>query len=155
MSEATRTRVAILAVLAAQAALSCALLGIGQGSAREPPGVTPLLSSGRTIVGEAISYPRAEPARITAGIVTLAPGQETGWHTHGIPTFAYVLDGELTVDYGAAGIRTYKAGQAFLEAIEAPHNGRNSGGGPMRVLAVFIGAEGLPTSTPRAGVAPR
>jgi quercetin dioxygenase-like cupin family protein len=118
-------------------------------AAREPvSSLVPLLASGTTIVGEPIAYPSSAPAKITVAILTLAPGQETGWHTHGIPAFGYILEGELMVDYGAKGERIYKAGDALLEAIVEPHNGRNTGAGPMRILAVFIGAEGLPTSVP-------
>lgn len=125
-------------------------------AAREAaPVVQALLSSGQTIAGETISYPSGAPARITAAIVTFAPGQETGWHTHGIPAFGYILDGELTVDYGDQGSRLYKAGDALLEAIDRPHNGRNTGSVPMRILAVFMGAEGTKTSIPAPPPAPK
>jgi len=110
--------------------------------------VGPLISSGETIVGERIVYPRDAPAKVTAAVVTLAPGQETGWHTHGMPVLGYVLEGELEVDYGEKGIRVYRTGDAVLEAIGVAHNGRNIGSGPMRILAVFMGAEGLSPSVP-------
>jgi len=41
------------------------------------------------------------------------------------------------------GKRVYRAGDAFMEAIRLSHNGRNTGAGPMRILAVFMGAEGI------------
>jgi quercetin dioxygenase-like cupin family protein len=110
--------------------------------------VTPLLSSGKTVVGEALSYPVGAAPKVTAAIVALEPGAETGWHMHGVPTFGYLLEGELTVDYGPEGRRIYRAGDALLEAIDISHNGRNTGTGTMRILAVFIGAEGLKTTIP-------
>lgn len=110
--------------------------------------VTPLVASSETIMGEQIVYPTGRPAKVTAAVVELAPGGETGWHTHGVPTFGYVLEGELTVDYGEKGTRVYRAGDAVLEAIAIPHNGRNTGAGPMRILALFMGADGLRTSVP-------
>lgn len=113
--------------------------------APEKPRVTSLLSTTKTIIGEDIAYPPGK-AKLTAVVVALKPGQSTGWHTHGIPTFGYVLEGELTVDYGPHGKRVYKAGNALAEAIHAPHDGTNTGKGVMRVLAVFMGAEGLPVS---------
>lgn len=117
--------------------------------AREPlQPAWPLLSSGETVVGERIVYPTSAPAKVTAAVVTLAPGQETGWHKHGVPVFGYVLEGELEVDYGAKGVRIYRAGEAMLEAIGDPHNGRNIGTEPMRILAVFMGAEGLKATEP-------
>lgn len=108
--------------------------------------LAPLIASGQTITGEPIVYPSGAPAKITAGIVTLAPGEETGWHRHGMPSFGYVLEGELTVEYDGSGPKVLKAGEALLETISLAHSGRNTGTGPMRILAVFMGAEGMPTS---------
>ena len=105
-----------------------------------------LLASGQTIMGEDVRYPEGSPARVSAVILTLEPGQETGWHTHGVPTFGYVLDGEVTVDYRGRETKVYRAGEAVLEAMAIPHNGRNAGTVPMRILAVFMGADGVTTS---------
>ena len=102
----------------------------------------PLLSTGTNIVGETIRYPTSGPAKVTAAIVTLAPGVKTIVHKHGVPLFAYILDGELSVDYGDKGTRTYKKGDAFLEAMEVPHFGINNGAQPVRILAVYMGADG-------------
>lgn len=99
---------------------------------------TPLLHSGEDILGTPFGYPDG-PAKVTAAIVTLPPGGETGWHEHEVPLFAYVLEGELTVDYGTRGKRTFKAGDSLLEAVRWPHNGTNTGDVPMRLLAVYMG----------------
>ena len=101
----------------------------------------PLLSTGKTIVGETIHYPTGE-AHLTAAIVTLAPGGRTILHKHGVPLFAYILAGELTVNYGAHGTRTYKQGQSFMEAMDVAHFGINNGAEPVRILAVYMGAAG-------------
>src|SRR5262245_46978829 len=85
----------------------------------------PLLSTGTTILGETLRYPVNGPAHVTAAIVTLAPGEKTIVHRHGVPLFAYILEGELTVDYGARGTRTYRQGQAFMEAMGVAHFGTN------------------------------
>lgn len=102
----------------------------------------PLLSTGKTVTGEAIRYPTTGPAQVTAAIVTIAPGARTVVHRHGVPLFAYILDGEVTVDYGDRGKRTYRQGDAFMEAMAVPHSGINSGTAPVRILAVYLGAEG-------------
>jgi len=126
----------------------CGQLGhAGEGEAQ----VAQLLASGETIVGEKIAYPAGAPAKVTAAILTLAPGASTGWHTHGLPTFGYILEGELAVDYGDKGVRVYRAGAAVLEAIDIAHDGRNTGATAMRILAVFMGAEGMATSVPVPG----
>jgi quercetin dioxygenase-like cupin family protein len=126
-------------------------LGAATALALQPapkPQFTELLSTGKTVMGEPIVYPTGAPAKLTAGIVTMAPGAETGWHTHGVPLVGLILDGEMTVDYGDRGKRTYKAGQSVAEAINVPHNGKNTGSGVMRLFVIYMGAEGLPNSAP-------
>jgi quercetin dioxygenase-like cupin family protein len=110
--------------------------------------VTPLLSTGMTVLGQPFSYPTQAPAKVTAAIVAMQPGAETGWHEHDVPLFGYMLEGELTVDYGVKGTRVYRKGDALMEAIDFPHNGRNTGSGVARILAVFIGADGVPDTVP-------
>jgi quercetin dioxygenase-like cupin family protein len=99
----------------------------------------PLLSTGTTIVGEEIRYPSGT-AHVTASIVTLAPGARTVVHKHGVPMFAYILEGEITVDYGADGKRTYRQGDALMEAMDVAHFGENTGTQLMRLIAVYMGA---------------
>src|SRR6266850_4885068 len=103
------------------------------------PEVGMVLSTGSTVTGEPIRYPTGAPAQITAVEITLQPGQQTGWHIHPVPVFGYILEGELTVDYGAKGERTYLKGDGFAEAMNEAHNGRNTGPHPVKILAVFIG----------------
>ena len=112
------------------------------------PEVRTVLSTGSTVTGEPIRYPSGAPAQITVVEITLQPGQQTGWHTHPVPLFGYVLEGELTVDYGAKGERIYRKGDALAEAMNEAHNGRNAGLVRMKILAVFIGIEGTQASVP-------
>src|SRR5690606_1818847 len=97
------------------------------------PSFVPLISTGKTVMDEPIVYPTGAPAKLTAGIVTMPPGSETGWHTHGVPLTGLILEGEMTVDYGDKGTRTYKVGQSVAEAINVSHNGRNIGSGVLRL----------------------
>ena len=108
--------------------------------------VTPLLATSQTVIGQPIAYP-AGTAKVTAVIVTIPPGGETGWHEHAVPLFGYMLDGVLTVDYGDKGTRVYKSGDSLMEAMNWPHDGANKGDVPVRILAVYLGAEGIPNST--------
>ena len=109
-----RRTVALAFVLAATSAMA--------DSGTSPPSypAMPLLSTGTTVVGEKIRYPQGD-AHVTAAIVTLAPGARTILHRHDVPLFAYILEGELTVDYGAHGTRTYKQGQSLMEAMAVAH----------------------------------
>ncbi|MDR3472520.1 MAG: cupin domain-containing protein [Devosia sp.] len=100
--------------------------------------LTPLLQSGQTVLGQPLQYPAGDP-KVTGAIVTLPPGGETGWHSHEVPLFGYVLEGELTVDYGSKGVKLYKAGDSWLEAMNWPHNGMNKGQVPVKLIAVYMG----------------
>jgi quercetin dioxygenase-like cupin family protein len=112
----------------------------------EDAGTRPVLSTGTTVTDEPIRYPSGTP-HITAVELTFKPGQQTGWHVHPVPLFGYVLDGELTVDYGAKGKRTYRKGDALMEAMNEAHNGRNTGRRPLKLLVVFMGADGVPNTS--------
>ena len=123
-------------------------LGVGLSIAAFPafadesyPPVDVLLETRETVIGQPIVYPDG-PASITVAIVTMVPGQQTGWHRHDAPLTGYMLEGELTVDYGPAGTRRYQAGDALVEALGSRHQGRNTGDAPARILVVFAGAEG-------------
>lgn len=105
-----------------------------------------VLEAQRSVVGETIRYPTSAPAQITAKVITLAPGTNTVWHTHPMPTFGFVLDGEVTVDYGPLGTKTFKKGDALMEAMRHVHRGGNRSDKPVRILAVSIGEEGQPTA---------
>jgi quercetin dioxygenase-like cupin family protein len=108
----------------------------------------PLLSTGKTIVGETIRYPRTGEAHVTAAIFTLEPGGKSILHKHGVPLFAYILEGELTVDYGKHGTRTYRKGDSLMEAMNVAHFSVNNGTEPVRLLAVYMGAKGAKDVVP-------
>jgi quercetin dioxygenase-like cupin family protein len=137
----TERRVLTAGVLAIGVAGLLLLLSPRPGVGRDQ--VLSLLSTTQTILGQAIVYPAEAPAKVDAAIVSMQPGEETGWHRHDVPMFGYVLEGEVTVDYGAKGKRVYRRGDALVEAIDVPHNGRNTGSGEARILSVFMGANGV------------
>jgi quercetin dioxygenase-like cupin family protein len=117
-------------------------------AAESHSGARTVLSTGSTVTDQPIHYPTGAPAHVTAVEITLAPGQQTGWHMHPVPMFGYILDGELTVDYGPKGQRVYRKGDGLMEAVDEPHNGRNLGTEPVKILAVVIGADGIAGSVP-------
>ena len=84
-------------------------------------------------------------AHIPSGrAMTQHPGATVPLHTHPVPLFAYILQGEITVDYGSRGTHPYRKGDALVEAFEWPHKARNGGKGKVELLAVYAGAEGAP-----------
>lgn len=101
----------------------------------------PLFSGNRTVMDEEIAYPGGK-ANVNAVIVVLGPGERTVLHKHGVPTFIHILEGEVTVDYAGRGTRTYRQGESFLEAMDVTHAGLNTGTVPVKILAVYMGADG-------------
>jgi quercetin dioxygenase-like cupin family protein len=101
-----------------------------------------LLSTSTTVIGETIRYPDTGPAKVTSTIVTLAPHSEAALHLHPAPMYAYILEGEVVVDYQGHGRRTFSQGQALMETMAVPHKGINLTDRPVRILCVFMGAEG-------------
>ncbi|MDP2697639.1 cupin domain-containing protein [Thalassospira sp.] len=116
--------------------------GSGTGLQGDYDKVTPLLDTSRNIIGETLVYPDSGAAKVTSLIVTMEPGETTGWHKHGVPIYGYILEGQVTIDYGVHGKRSYQAGAAFMEAMDNWHDALNDGDGPVRILVVFMGAEG-------------
>jgi quercetin dioxygenase-like cupin family protein len=102
--------------------------------------LTPLLTTGETVIGQDLVYPSGA-ATVTAAVVVILPGRETGWHIHHVPLFAHILEGELTVDYGSKGVKVYKSGDSLMEAVDWAHNGTNTGRSPVRIMAVYLGAQ--------------
>lgn len=101
-----------------------------------------LLWKSETAIGQALgTYPSGTPA-IVVDIVPLPPGAESGWHTHPVPVLGYVLEGQFTTDYGIHGVRSYKAGDVVLEAVDWPHNVKNHGVTMTRILVITLGTQG-------------
>ena len=101
----------------------------------------PILKTDKTVLGVPFFYPKDSPSEISATVITLMPGKETGWHTHHVPLFAYVLEGEITVNYAKIGKRIYKKGDAIMEAIDHAHNGVNTGSTSVQILTVFLSSK--------------
>ncbi|HSE94697.1 MAG TPA: cupin domain-containing protein [Methylomirabilota bacterium] len=107
---------------------------------------TPVLKSIRTASDMKVEYPRSGQAEIVATIGELEPGGRTARHQHPVPVFVYVLEGTLTVQADAGSPREYPAGKAFLEDVNHWHQAFNRGTAPVKILVVFMGEEGKPTS---------
>ena len=97
----------------------------------------------KTVLGQNIAYPDTSTAQLTSSIITLQPGEETGWHRHDAPIYGYIISGKLEVSYEGKSAKTYRAGTAFMDAIGSYHNGKNVGVVPLRILVVNVGAEGV------------
>jgi len=102
----------------------------------------PVLQSGTTAGGKSIAYPKTDSAEVTALMLDIGLGGETGRHMHPYPTFVYVLEGAIDVEMAGGVVHGYKAGDSFLEVVNTWHNGKNKGTTPAKVLVVFAGVHG-------------
>jgi quercetin dioxygenase-like cupin family protein len=108
--------------------------------------IVPLLKTTESWNGAPIAYPEGK-AEITALWVEIAPGGETGWHRHAVPSFAMLLEGTLEVTTKEGKVKQLHAGEALAEVINTAHNGRNIGDTPVRLVVFYAGAAGLALTT--------
>jgi quercetin dioxygenase-like cupin family protein len=104
----------------------------------------PLLRTTVTAGGQPIIYPKVDQPEVTAVLVEIPPGAETGWHKHPFPAYAYLLSGELTVELEGGKVNTFKAGDALAETVNMLHNGKNAGAEPVKLVMFVTGAKGEP-----------
>jgi quercetin dioxygenase-like cupin family protein len=97
-----------------------------------------------TIAGEPLAYPNTPEPVVSSYVETIPPGGVTSWMTHPVPAYLYVLEGTLTVEFADGTRHRFDAGQDLLQCHTTWHRGRNEGTTPMRFLAVFMGAKGVP-----------
>lgn len=102
--------------------------------------VTPLLKSTTAWDGQALVWPQGK-AEVTAMRVALAPGAETGWHRHSVPSFAVMLEGTLEVRLADGRSKRLQAGDVLAEVVNTLHNGRNVGKVPVKLVVFYAGLE--------------
>lgn len=117
--------------------VSIAPLALGEETAH----LTTVMKGSTTIAGEQIAYPTTAKPEIQSSVVEIAPGTASTFMTHPVPTYIYVLEGTLTVEFDDGGRQTFRAGQGFLQAMRRWHKGRNLGQVPLKFLVVFVGEE--------------
>lgn len=107
--------------------------------------VTTLAKETTSWDGKPIVYP-AGTAEMTALLIEIAPGAQTGWHCHLVPNFAYMLEGTLELVLDDGRMKRLNAGDALSEVVNRSHNGRNVGSAPVKLVVFYMGAAGIPLS---------
>ena len=111
--------------------------------------VQPVLKADTNAIGQKIVYPNVPDAEVTILKITMEPGKTTGWHKHEIPVFAYVLEGEITVEIDSNKTTVYKAGDAIAETRNVYHRGINYGTTNVVLLAFYIGEKNKKLAIPK------
>jgi quercetin dioxygenase-like cupin family protein len=133
-------------VIAAALSLAAPLLAFAQDSPL-PAGfeVKPLIKTTLNRDNEPIVYPAGKPEIISV-IGTLDKGGRTALHEHPVPVYVYILEGEVELKSEGGESHRYKTGDVFIETQNRKHQAFNAADTPSKILVVFIGEEGKPTT---------
>ena len=138
-----KSLVATLIIGIAVGAAGHALVSAQSGSAplQLPPGIknTPLLRTDLTGV---------EGKEIIMGVLEVAPGASVPRHIHHGQELVYVLEGTGATDVQGQPTQTVKAGDHLHRPFHVPHDFRNPGTTPVKVVSVFIVDKGKPLIVP-------
>lgn len=108
--------------------------------------ITPLLKTTTSWNGAPIHYPEGQ-AEITGVTITIAPGVESGWHTHPAPSFGVLLEGELDIMLKSGETKHLKPGDSIVEVVNTLHSSKNNGSVPVKLIVFYAGAVGQKLTT--------
>lgn len=115
--------------------------------------VTPLLKTSTSWDAKPITYP-AGAAEVTALIVEIAAGGQTGWHEHQVPSFAYVMEGTLEVTRATGETKVLHVGDVLPEVVNTLHNGRALDGKAVKLLVLYTGSADKKLTVPHPEFTP-
>ena len=91
------------------------------------------------------SYPSGHP-ELSILKINLAPHTELEWHSHPMPSAAYIVSGELTVERKTDGKKQrFAAGEAVSETVDTFHRGV-AGSEPVVLIVFYAGSSGMQLS---------
>ena len=108
------------------------------------PSAVTLLQTSVNSLDQPITYPSDGTPEVTAFLVEMAPGEETGWHQHPVPLLGYALSGALTVYQVTGEKRVVGPGEVSLESVGVIHRGVNEGSVPLKMIVFVVGVKDLP-----------
>lgn len=95
------------------------------------------------------AYPEGVAEPVVAKI-TIPSGGVLPWHSHPMPSFAYVLSGEITVEDETGKKRRFSAGEVMPETVHTVHRGI-VGDAPASFIVFYVGTQGMPLSQTTGG----
>jgi quercetin dioxygenase-like cupin family protein len=125
----------ILAIAATATALVLAAASFGAA----PPIFAKALGAGTIKTPMTL---KVKPGAMVVDAITVQPGGNFGWHTHGAPVAVVVTGGTLTVfDPSVANCKPFKVskGQAFIEPANHLHLARNDGTKAATLYVTYLG----------------
>jgi len=127
--------------------LACILLLCGQALAEDYAADIKskvLLRTETMSNGQPIDYLDFEKPNLTVLDLEIAPGSQTGWHSHPVNVYAYVMSGRISVEIEGGKTAEFKEGEVIVEVVNLLHNGVNREKVPVRLIVFYLGAKNLP-----------
>jgi quercetin dioxygenase-like cupin family protein len=92
--------------------------------------------------------PSSIPGREIVQVETvIPPGVESGWHTHPGEEVGYIIAGQVEMRVQGRAPVVLGPGEGFLIPPRTPHNARDIGPDPGRMLSTYIVETGQPIAT--------
>ena len=131
-------RTVLVALLAAGLMLSA----VAVASADPPSGFLSVLI-GRGQANRSFEVHQRKGNDVAVNQITVPPAGFSGWHSHPGTTVVAVQSGQITlfsepIAGGECRVRTFTAGQVFLEHPSIKYNAVNTGSAPYVVAATFF-----------------
>lgn len=122
-----------------------ALATPGVGFVGSPnPALRGTLTDDVQLNSDRIKFQTKDATDVAVQKITIAPGGNSGWHTHPGFVLAVVESGSVTLTVGCES-NTYSVGQAFSETGTTPTIAHNASEGQTVVRATYIVPKGMPT----------
>ena len=138
-------RQSVIASFLALLILSCAAIN-APAAEYEGAMATQIKKSTTASNGQKLDYLKTDSPEVTVLIVEIPAGGETGWHIHAVPVYAYMLSGAITIEMENKEKFDFREGDAILEVVNMPHNGKNMGTIPARLVVFYTGEQGKPNT---------
>jgi quercetin dioxygenase-like cupin family protein len=104
--------------------------------------VIELISSSQSWDNTNISFPTGD-AEVSAFFVEIQPGGKLPMHFHQVPSFGYIIDGEITVESAIGERKIFRKGDVVIELINKKHFGINSGNSILKFVVFYAGSKEL------------
>lgn len=108
---------------------------------RAPVRAVEVLRTSHTWAHSPIEFPLGQ-SEVVGLEIEIAPGGETGWHSHPVPSFAYVVAGIIELTLASGAVKRFRSGEAFAEVIDVAHNGRNVGPDRAKLIVFYASTRG-------------
>jgi quercetin dioxygenase-like cupin family protein len=90
-----------------------------------------------------VKFETSEPTDVSVVTLTMPPGATTGWHAHPGVALIAVTEGTGVLHGSDCSVRTYQAGDVFVEAGGDPANVfRNESTSPVVLTVTFVAPKG-------------